>query len=69
METKSKADFVGDIERQSAWEAIITGLAASGELSPETLGAKGGEDRVKVLATHAAYLAKNFQNAYTKANG
>jgi hypothetical protein len=64
-----KADFVGDIERQAAWEAIITGLAASGELSPENLGVRGGEDRVKVLATHAAFLAKNFHNAYVKLNG
>jgi hypothetical protein len=69
METKSKDDFVGDIERQSAWEAIITGLASSGELSPEKLQEKGGDERVKLLALHAAYLAKNFHNAYVKVNG
>lgn len=65
----NKADFVADIEKQAAWEAIITGFAASGELSPEALGQKGGVDRVKVLATHAAGLAKAFHSAYVKANG
>jgi hypothetical protein len=52
-----------------AWLAILSGLAASGELSPETLGAKGGVDRVKVLATHAAGLARVFHSEYIKANG
>jgi hypothetical protein len=64
-----KADVIAGIEKQAAWEAIITGLAASGELSPETLGQKGGIDRVKVLATHAAGLAQAFHSAYVKANG
>ena len=51
-----------------AWLAILSGLAANGELSPETLGAKGGVDRVKVLATHAAGLAKVFHAEFVKAN-
>lgn len=57
------------ISPNDAWLAILSGLAASGELSPETLGTKGGVDRVKVLATHAAGLAKVFHKEYTKANG
>lgn len=64
-----KANPVADIEKQAAWEAIISGLASSGELSPETLAQKGGADRVKVLAVHAAGLAKAFHSAYVKANG
>jgi hypothetical protein len=36
-----KANPIAEMEKQSAWEAIISGLAASGELSPETLAQKG----------------------------
>jgi len=57
------------INPNDAWLAILSGLAASGELSPETLGAKGGVDRVKVLATHSAGLARVFHSEYIKANG
>jgi len=57
------------ISPNDAWLAILSGLAANGELSPETLGAKGGVDRVKVLATHAAGLAKVFHAEFVKANG
>jgi len=64
-----KADPVGDMQKEAAWEAIISGLSASGELSPEMLGKKGGLDRVSVLAIHAAGLAKVFHVEFVKANG
>jgi len=64
-----KANPIVEMEKQSAWEAIISGLAASGELSPETLAQKGGSERVKILAVHAAGLANAFHSAYVKANG
>ena len=52
MEKTTKVD--------EAWLAILSGLASSGELNPETLGQKGGADRVKVLAVHAKGLATAF---------
>jgi hypothetical protein len=61
MEKKIKAD--------DAWLAILSGLASSGELNPETLAQKGGADRVKVLAVHAKGLATVFHKEYTKVNG
>jgi hypothetical protein len=63
-----KANPIAEMEKQSAWEAIISGLAASGELSPETLAQKGGSERVKILAVHAANLAGHFHAAYSKAS-
>jgi len=54
------------LTRESAWSSIITGLAASGELSPETLGEKGGLQRVKTLAVHAAGLAEEFHSEFVK---
>jgi len=57
-----------DSSLEETWVAIVQGLAASGELSPEKLQEKNGPERIKVLATHAAYLAKNFHNAYRKVN-
>ena len=69
MKTVALEDLVGDDQKDSAWLAIVQGLAASGELSPESLGQKGGSDRVKVLAVHAAGLARVFHLEYIKANG
>ena len=60
MEKTTKVD--------EAWLAILSGLASSGELNPETLGQKGGADRVKILATHAAGLAKVFHAEFVKVN-
>ena len=54
------------LTRESAWCSIITGLAASGELSPETLGARGGLQRVRTLAVHVAGLAEEFHAAFLK---
>jgi len=54
---------------QETWLSIVKGLAASGELSPEALGSNGGADRVRILAVHAAGLAKVFHAEYLKANG
>ena len=54
------------LTKEAAWTAVITGLAASGELSPEALGPKGGIDRVKILAAHAAGLAEEFHAAFVK---
>jgi len=54
---------------QETWLSIIQGFAASGELSPETLGQNGGKDRVLTLAVHAAGLAKVFHAEFVKANG
>jgi hypothetical protein len=54
---------------EATWVAIVQGLAASGELSPEILATRGGSERVKTLAVHAAGLAKAFHSAYVKANG
>ena len=51
---------------EATWLAIVQGLAASGELTPETLAQKGGADRVKTLAIHAANLAGHFHAAYSK---
>ena len=53
---------------EETWIAIVQGLAASGELSPESLGQKGGSDRVRTLAVHAANLAGHFHAAYRKAS-
>ena len=68
MKTVALEDLVGDDQKDSAWLAIVQGLAASGELTPETLAQKGGADRVKTLAIHAANLAGHFHAAYRKAS-
>jgi hypothetical protein len=68
MASKDISEAFGDLDKSSAWVAILTGLAASGELSPETLGQKGGLDRVKTLAVHAANLSKVFHSEFVKAN-
>lgn len=54
------------LTKEAAWTAIITGLAANGELSPERLGQSGGIERVKTLAVHAAGLAEEFHAAFVK---
>jgi len=54
------------LTKEAAWTAVITGLAASGELSPERLGQEGGIERVKTLAIHAAGLAEEFHAAFVK---
>jgi len=54
------------LTKEAAWTAVITGLAASGELSPERLGQEGGIERVKTLAVHAAGLAEEFHAAFVK---
>jgi len=53
-------------DKAGVWIAIVEGIAASGELSPETLGEKGGLQRVKTLAVHAAGLAEEFHAAFVK---
>jgi hypothetical protein len=65
----SKADIVSDMDKSTAWCAILTGLAASGELSPETLAEKGGDIRVRTLAVHAANLVSHFHSEFLRANG
>lgn len=69
MKTIALEDLVGEDQKDAAWLAIVQGLAASGELTPETLAQKGGADRVKTLAIHAAGLARVFHSEYIKANG
>jgi hypothetical protein len=64
-----KADSVSDMDKSLAWCAIITGLAASGELSPETLAEKGGDTRVRTLCVHAANLVSHFHSEFVRANG
>jgi len=62
-------EALSDLQRESAWTAIIQGLAASGELSPEKLAEKGGDVRVRTLCVHAANLAANFHAEFVRANG
>jgi hypothetical protein len=62
-------EILVEMYKIGVWNSIVQGLAASGELSPETLGTKGGAERVKTLAVHAAGLAKIFHAEYVKANG
>jgi len=64
MEKTSKANS----SVEATWIAIVQGLAASGELSPESLGSNGGADRVRTLAVHAAGLSKVFHAEFVKAN-
>jgi len=66
-----KADPVGDMQKEAAWKAIITGLASSGQLDPEMLAKHpaGGPERVKMLAVHAKGLAIAFHKEFVKANG
>jgi len=65
----TEQEILVEVDKVAIWNCIVQGLAASGELSPETLGAKGGAERVKTLAVHAAGLAKVFHAEYVKANG
>jgi hypothetical protein len=69
METIYKPDMVVDMDKSAAWCAIITGFAASGELSPEKLAEKGGDTRVRTLAVHAANLVSHFHSEFVRANG
>ena len=64
---EKKSNLNSSIEE--TWIAIVQGIASSGELSPESLGANGGADRVRTLSVHAAGLAKVFHAEYVKANG
>jgi len=73
MESDSAKSMSNDIElifeskdKAGVWISIVEGLAASGELSPEILGEKGGLQRVKTLAVHAAGLAEEFHSAFVK---
>jgi hypothetical protein len=65
----SKVDVVAEIDKSAAWCAILTGLASSGELSPEMLAEKGGDTRVRTLAVHAANLVSHFHSEFLRANG
>ena len=65
----TKVDVVSDIDKSAAWCAILTGLASSGELSPEALAEKGGATRVRTLAVHAANLVSHFHSEFVRANG
>jgi len=65
----NKVDVVSDIDKSAAWCAILTGLASSGELSPEMLAEKGGDTRVRTLAVHAANLVSHFHSEFLRANG
>jgi len=69
MATITKANIVVDMDKSAAWCAIITGFAASGELSPEKLSEKGGDTRVRTLAVHAANLVSHFHSEFVRANG
>lgn len=62
------SEIAAPFDKSAAWTAIIQGFAANGELSPETLGKKGGDLRVRNLAIHAANLAANFHAEYVRAN-
>lgn len=64
-----KADLVSGLDKSAAWCAILTGLASSGELSPEMLAEKGGDVRVRTLAVHAANLVSHFHSEFVRANG
>lgn len=68
MKTFNLDNDLQELDKTSAWTAIITGLAASGELSPEKLAEMGGDDRVRTLCLHAANLALNFHSAFVRVN-
>jgi hypothetical protein len=68
MKTYNLDNDLQDLDKTSAWTAIITGLAASGELSPEKLADMGGDDRVRTLCVHAANLALNFHAEFVRVN-